>query len=175
MFVLYRGGIGTPQNPLVSSSATPDEAVTAIVELGAPVSIAEPAAGKQPGGNGGLLEAGENDGMAGEVLRAGWVDAGDDVFLEAVTLPLTAELDLHSFRPEDTQKVVTEYLVDARRAGLSEVRIVHGRGRGVQRALIRRVLSRTPGVAGFGDASPTRGVWGATIVRLRGPEDPPPE
>jgi DNA-nicking Smr family endonuclease len=105
--------------------------------------------------------------MAAEVLEAGSVALGDGVSLEAVALPLTDVLDLHSFRPEDTQKVVSEYLDGARRAGLGEVRIVHGRGRGVQRALVRRILTECPGVAGFDDAPPTRGGWGATGGRLR--------
>jgi dsDNA-specific endonuclease/ATPase MutS2 len=69
---------------------------------------------------------------------------------------------------------VAAYLLEARQAGLGEVRIVHGRGRGVQRAAIRHALAGAPGVAGFADAPPARGGWGATIVRLlpleRGPE-----
>jgi dsDNA-specific endonuclease/ATPase MutS2 len=69
--------------------------------------------------------------------------------------------------------VVSEYLDEARRAGVGEVRIVHGRGRGVQRAIIRRLLAEAPGVAGFADAPPTRGGWGATVVRLRRGEDAP--
>jgi DNA-nicking Smr family endonuclease len=73
------------------------------------------------------------------------------------------------------QRVVTEYLGEARRAGLGEVRIVHGRGAGVQRAIVRRLLADAPGVAGFTDAPPTRGGWGATVVRLRRTEDAPSE
>ena len=69
--------------------------------------------------------------------------------------------------------MVSEYLDEARRAGVGEVRIVHGRGRGVQRAIIRRLLAEAPGVAGFADAPPTRGGWGATVVRLRRAEDAP--
>ena len=98
---------------------------------------------------------------------------GDGVALEAVAVPLTDVLDLHSFRPEETSRVVSEYLDEARRAGVGEVRIIHGRGRGVQRAIIRRLLAEAPGVAGFADAPPTRGGWGATVVRLRRAEGAP--
>jgi dsDNA-specific endonuclease/ATPase MutS2 len=104
--------------------------------------------------------------MAAEVLEAGPVARGDGVSLDAVALPLTDVLDLHSFRPQDTPKVVAEYLGEARRRGFGEVRVVHGRGRGVQRAAVRRLLSELPGVAGFRDAPDARGGWGATVVRL---------
>jgi hypothetical protein len=134
-------------------------------------------AGCQPGAYeaGGLLEAGETHPVPAEVIEGGPLEPGDAVTLEAVALPLTDVLDLHSFRPEDTPRVVTEYLAEARRAGLGEVRLVHGRGRGVQRAVVRRLLAEAPGVAGFTDASPARGGWGATVVRLRRPEDAPSE
>ena len=105
--------------------------------------------------------------VRGMVLEPGSVAAGDEVSIEAVSVPLTDVLDLHSFRPNETQQVVTAYLDEARRAGLCEVRIIHGRGRGVQRAAIRRVLAETAGVADFSDAPPGRGGWGATVVRLR--------
>jgi len=105
------------------------------------------------------------------VLEPGPVAAGDEVSIDAVSVPLTDVLDLHSFRPDETQQVVTAYLDEARRAGFGEVRIIHGRGRGVQRAAIRRVLAQTAGVADFSDAPPARGGWGATVVRLHPAED----
>jgi hypothetical protein len=135
----------------------------------------------QPGARGsqaGVVESGETDRMTAAVIEAGPVEPGDPVALEAVVLPLSDALDLHSFRPEDAPKVVAEYLEEARRAGLREVRLVHGRGRGVQRAVVRRLLAATPGVAEFIDAPPSRGGWGATVVRLRPAEpiwDPPSE
>jgi hypothetical protein len=119
----------------------------------------------------GVVEV-EGSGVArGMVLEAGPVSAGDEVSIEAVSVPLTDVLDLHSFRPAETQQVVTAYLDEARRAGLGEVRIIHGRGRGVQRAAIRRMLAETAGVADFSDAPPARGGWGATVVRLHPTED----
>ena len=69
--------------------------------------------------------------------------------------------------------MVSEYLDEALRAGVSEVRIIHGRGQGVQRAIIRRLLAEAPGVAEFADAPPTRGGWGATVVYLRRAEGAP--
>ena len=123
----------------------------------------------------GLLEAGTGSVTAASVREVGSVGPGDEVWIEAVSVPLTDVLDLHSFRPEETQQVVTAYLDEARRARLGEVRIIHGRGRGVQRAAIRRVLADAPEVAEFSDAPPTRGGWGATIVRLRPVEDVPAE
>jgi hypothetical protein len=140
---------------------------TAIVELTAQAGTGGLGIPGQGTERAGVLEAGQSDPMAAEVLEAGPVARGDGVSLDAVALPLTDVLDLHSFRPEDTQRVVSEYLDGARRAGLGEVRIVHGRGRGVQRALVRRILTEWPGVVEFHDAPPTRGGWGATVVRLR--------
>ena len=138
---------------------------TAVVELGpSGPSLVELAGG---------IASGETGPRPAEVLDAGTVEMGDAVTIDAVTVPLTDMLDLHSFRPEDVLGVVTEYLGEARRAGLAEVRLVHGRGRGVQRAVVRRLLAGVPGVAGFTDAPPERGGWGATLVRLRPAEDPP--
>ena len=150
---------------------------TAIVELLAPDAAGEwrasPAEGTPGGLPGGLVEAGATDTVPADVLEPGSVVPGDAVALEAVALPLTDVLDLHSFRPDETSRVVSEYLDEARRAGVGEVRIIHGRGRGVQRAIIRRLLAEAPGVAGFVDAPPTRGGWGATLVRLHRAEDAP--
>ena len=145
----------------------------AIVELGEFGAEGEPGASGIDGQLAGVLEAGVSDPVPAEVLEPGCVAPGDGVALEAVALPLTDVLDLHSFRPEETSKVVAQYLDEARRAGLSEVRIVHGRGRGVQRAIVRRVLTEERGVAGFAEAPPTVGGWGATVVRLRRMEDRP--
>ncbi len=146
---------------------------TAIVELLASDAADEPRASREDGTTGGLVEASASATVPADVLEPGSVEPGDGVALEAVALPLTDVLDLHSFRPEETSRVVSEYLDEARRAGVGEVRIVHGRGRGVQRAIIRRLLAEAPGVAGFADAPPTRGGWGATVVRLRRAEDAP--
>jgi DNA-nicking Smr family endonuclease len=89
---------------------------------------------------------------------------GDD----PVVLPVEETIDLHSFRPAETASVVEEYLAEAAARGFREVRIVHGRGIGVQRRLVRAVLARSPLVLEFRDAPPERGGWGATVVILRG-------
>lgn len=87
----------------------------------------------------------------------------------AVVLPLSGELDLHAFAPRDVPSVVEEYVRACREAGVLELRIVHGRGRGVQRAVVRRLLSSLPEVSDFADAAPASGGWGATRVHLHPP------
>jgi DNA-nicking Smr family endonuclease len=81
-------------------------------------------------------------------------------------VPIEDAFDLHSFRPEDVASVIEEYLREARAAGLSEVRLIHGKGIGVRRAEVRRLLAGRPDVADFFDAPPERGGSGATIVVL---------
>ena len=90
---------------------------------------------------------------------------------EPFVLPIGEELDLHAFAPKDVVSVVEEYLAACRTRGILTVRVVHGRGKGVQRAEVRRLLARLPGIASFADAPPQSGGWGATIVRL----EPQPE
>jgi DNA-nicking Smr family endonuclease len=82
------------------------------------------------------------------------------------TVPIEDSFDLHSFRHEDVASVVGEYLREARAAGLNQVRIIHGKGIGVRRAQVRRILAGFPGVADFYDAASERGGSGATIVRF---------
>jgi DNA-nicking Smr family endonuclease len=88
---------------------------------------------------------------------------------EPLALPVEDSLDLHSFRPADVPSVVDEYLREAQARGFAEVRLIHGRGIGVQRTIVQSLLGRHPLVAGFADAPPERGGWGATLVRLRRP------
>jgi len=86
---------------------------------------------------------------------------------EPVRIPIEDALDLHAFAPRDVASVVAEYLDAAHARGFIEVRLIHGRGTGVQRKIVQSVLARHPLVAGFADAPPERGGAGATIVRLR--------
>ena len=79
-------------------------------------------------------------------------------------LPIEAELDLHPFAPRDMASVVEEYIRAAFEAGLRDLRIVHGRGRGVQRATVQRTLDRHPLVAEFWDDATSH--LGATYCRL---------
>ena len=85
---------------------------------------------------------------------------------EPVRIPIEDALDLHAFAPRDVASVVDDYLREAQRAGFREVRLIHGRGTGTQRATVRALLARHPLVAGFADAPPERGGWGATVVTL---------
>jgi dsDNA-specific endonuclease/ATPase MutS2 len=91
----------------------------------------------------------------------------EEEFPAEVALPVEDRLDLHPFQPREIGSVVGSYLDAALEAGFQEVRLIHGRGIGVQREIVRSVLSRHPGVVGFEDAPPDRGGWGATVVRLR--------
>ncbi len=91
---------------------------------------------------------------------------------EPIPLPIEDALDLHTFAPRDIPGVVADYLEECRRLGLVEVRLIHGRGTGTQRAIVRGLLARHPEVDSFEDAPPDRGGWGATIVRLRRPAAP---
>lgn len=77
-------------------------------------------------------------------------------------------IDLHGFQPRDIPSVVQSYLEAAWAKGFTEVRLIHGRGKGVQRARVQQLLRSSPYVADFADAPPTRGGWGATLVWLRG-------
>ena len=90
---------------------------------------------------------------------------------EPFELPIGEELDLHAFAPRDVVSVVEEYLLACRERGLTSVRIVHGRGKGVQRAEVRRLLARLDFVLDFGDAPPLAGGWGATTVLIASREE----
>ncbi|AUX40619.1 uncharacterized protein SOCE26_020200 [Sorangium cellulosum] len=89
---------------------------------------------------------------------------GDD---DIVVMPIEDAIDLHTFAPRDVASVVEEYLYEAQRRGFREVRVIHGRGKGVQRRVVQGVLSRHPAVDGFRDAPASRGGWGATVVWLK--------
>ena len=107
----------------------------------------------------------------GEAGDAPSVDADDgldpfDPFPEPVRLEITDDFDLHTVRPREVRAVVEEYLYQARLAGFRRVRIIHGKGVGVQREAVRQILARTPFVEHFADAPPEAGGWGATVATL---------
>ena len=85
-------------------------------------------------------------------------------------LEIEDSIDLHGFQPRDVLDVVTDYLEAAREKGFVEVRLIHGRGKGVHRARIQELLARHPHVERFADAPATRGGWGAPLVHLREPQ-----
>jgi dsDNA-specific endonuclease/ATPase MutS2 len=95
----------------------------------------------------------------------------DDTFSEPfgtgpLELPITDVFDLHSVPPKDVKEAVGEYLAEAHRLGYRVLRIIHGRGIGVQREMVREILARTSFVESFGDAPAEAGGWGATLVTL---------
>ena len=86
---------------------------------------------------------------------------------EPVEVPIEDVLDLHPFRPADVRDVAHEYLMEARKRGLRQVRLIHGRGMGVQRERVQRLLRSLEWVEAFHDADHTGGGWGATVVLLK--------
>lgn len=89
---------------------------------------------------------------------------------EPIRIPIESAIDLHAFSPRDVVSVVEEYLYAAQEAGFDVVRVIHGRGKGVQRAAVQRLLRAHPLVDSFADDADAH--LGATIVRLR--RTPPP-
>jgi DNA-nicking Smr family endonuclease len=88
---------------------------------------------------------------------------------EPVPIPIEDAIDLHAFAPRDVLAVVGDYLEAAQSAGFETVRLIHGRGKGVQRAAIQRLLGAHPLVADFWDAAESH--LGATVVQLRAPQE----
>lgn len=94
-----------------------------------------------------------------------------DPFPEPVRLEIKDVFDLHSIAPREVRAVVEEYLREAHHRGFRQLRIIHGKGVGVQRETVRKVLARTPFVEHFADAPPEAGGWGATVVTLKAEAD----
>ena len=88
-------------------------------------------------------------------------------FPDPVILEITDIFDLHSVQPREVKPVVEEYLHQAHEKGFRSVRIIHGKGIGVQREMVRSVLANTPFVYDYTDAPSEAGGWGATIVRFK--------
>jgi DNA-nicking Smr family endonuclease len=89
-----------------------------------------------------------------------------DFGLKMRRVPIEDSFDLHSFRPEDVRNALADYLAAAAERGLHEVRVIHGKGKGVRRAEVRRWLAESPVAVDYFDAGPERGGMGATIVVL---------
>jgi DNA-nicking Smr family endonuclease len=87
---------------------------------------------------------------------------------DPVALPIDGTLDLHMFRPRETRELVPEYLDLCRERGILTVRIIHGKGIGVQREMVHGILRRHPAVLRFGHPG-DGGSWGATVVELKPP------
>lgn len=90
----------------------------------------------------------------------------ENPFPEPFEIEITDTLDLHAFSPKDIKSLVKNYLVEARKKGFRTVRIIHGKGIGVQREIVRKVLSETDFVRSFKNAPEFSGSWGSTIAEL---------
>ena len=91
----------------------------------------------------------------------------DSPFGEPVAIELSDTIDLHSFQPRDISSVVEEFLEHVLRSGFTEVRLIHGKGHGVQRKIVHALLSKHPAVQSFRAAPVEAGGWGSTIVILK--------
>ncbi len=86
---------------------------------------------------------------------------------EPLAIPITDELDLHTFRAQEVPTLLEDYFRECRRRGFKQVRVIHGKGTGALRALVHAKLRSSPQVVGFASGNETSGGWGATIVTLR--------
>ncbi len=84
-----------------------------------------------------------------------------------IEIPIDGVLDLHTFNPKELPQLLSDYLSACREKGIMSIRIVHGKGTGVQKARVRSLLSKNPMVVAFKDAPEQRGGWGATVVTIR--------
>lgn len=92
--------------------------------------------------------------------------------LKPVRVPIEDVIDLHTFRPQEIAPLIEDYIEACVQAGYPSVRIVHGKGRGVQKRRVHELLRRNPHVVSFHDAPPEAGGWGATIANLSRPGTP---
>ena len=110
------------------------------------------------------------EGLAGRPQRgrgqAGAAPPPRSPWEEPLPIPLEDTLDLHAFAPCEVESVVEEYLTQCHGAGFPVVRLIHGKGVGVQRRLVWAVLARLPFIRGYHEAPPSAGGWGATTVDL---------
>jgi DNA-nicking Smr family endonuclease len=89
--------------------------------------------------------------------------------MEPVRIPIEDVLDLHTFRPQDIADLLEDYFDECIKAGIFSVRVIHGKGKGIQKRQVHRILQKNPRVKGFKDAPPEAGGWGATLVELKPP------
>ncbi|MFZ1983158.1 MAG: Smr/MutS family protein [Desulfatitalea sp.] len=87
--------------------------------------------------------------------------------MEPIPIPIDGVLDLHTFNPKELPDLLNDYLAACREKGIMTLRVIHGKGMGVQKDRVRSLLSKNPMVAGFRDAPEETGGWGATVVVLR--------
>lgn len=86
--------------------------------------------------------------------------------MDPVNIPIEDVLDLHTFRPRDIPNLIEDYIIECIKLGFTSVRIIHGKGKGVQKMRVQELLKQNPRVVAFADAPPQAGGWGATLVTL---------
>jgi DNA-nicking Smr family endonuclease len=89
-----------------------------------------------------------------------------DALMKPVKIPIEDVLDLHTFRPEDIPDLLADYFTECINSGIYSVRIIHGKGKGIQKRRVQGILKKSPVVNRFKDAPPEAGGWGATLVEL---------
>jgi dsDNA-specific endonuclease/ATPase MutS2 len=91
--------------------------------------------------------------------------------MEPIQIPIEDVLDLHTFRPKDIADLLENYFDECIKADIFSVRVIHGKGKGIQKRQVHRILQKNPQVKSFKDAPPEAGGWGATVVDLMPPVD----
>jgi dsDNA-specific endonuclease/ATPase MutS2 len=91
--------------------------------------------------------------------------------MEPIQIPIDDVLDLHTFRPKDIADLLENYFDECIKADIFSVRVIHGKGKGIQKRQVHRILQKNPRVKSFKDAPPEAGGWGATVVDLKPPMD----
>ena len=91
--------------------------------------------------------------------------------MEPIQIPIEDVLDLHTFRPKDIADLLENYFDECLKADIFSVRVIHGKGKGIQKRQVHRNLQKNPRVKSFKDAPPEAGGWGATLVELNPPVD----
>ena len=86
--------------------------------------------------------------------------------MEPIQIPIEDVLDLHTFRPQDVADLLKDYFAECIKAGIHSVRVIHGKGKGIQKKRVHQILQKNPQVKSFKDAPPEAGGWGATVVEL---------
>lgn len=101
-------------------------------------------------------------------------NSDDDSFLtnttqeqEPIVLPIDGVLDLHTFSPKEVEDLLEDYVAECLKMGIYDLRIIHGKGKGILRDRVRKILAKHPMVESFSEAPLEAGGWGATLARLR--------
>jgi len=101
-----------------------------------------------------------------------WRPNGHENFMrnegnQIIRIPIEDWIDLHTFSPKEIPSLLEEYLIECQKKGFQEVRIIHGKGKGIQRSIVHSFLKKSPIIASFTTAPTEAGDWGATIARLK--------